>query len=385
MSMPSETTATYDGRFSDGSTAATAPAAVRLTPQGIEIAPRGGEAPQAWPYGGLAAASPVGKGAGDVLLSHASAPGATLFVADRAFVAALTERASHLSAASQRWRFARPLLAICAVIVLVVAGLWIADVSPARTVARLLPTDFRQSLGRQVIASLSERRGNCHTPEGTAALRRLTERLSAAANGKLFDVGVLNWNVVNAFAAPGEQIILTRGLIQQAKSPDEVAGVLAHEMGHGLELHPEAGLIRAIGLSAVVELMLGGSPTPLANIGVLLAHLGYSRAAEREADAHALRLLEKTKISPLGIAAFFKRLDKRDGSSADGPSAIDKVSSILRSHPLSAERARLAASRPTYPTTPALSGAEWQALRSICGQLPKPESGSGGSAPATGR
>jgi beta-barrel assembly-enhancing protease len=361
MSTPSRGTLdAYEGRFSDGRTAAALPAAVRLVSQGIEIAPGGGQPSLVWSYGDLAAASPIGRTTGDVLLSCAGKPGVTLFVTDRGFVTALADRASHLTAASQRWRFARPLLAVCAVVALAVAALWVADVSPARGVAGLLPTQVRQALGRQVVKSMSQRRGVCDTPEGSAALGRLTERLSAAVDGKRFNINVLNWSLVNAFAAPGEQIVLTRGLIEQAKSPDEVAGVLAHEMGHGLELHPETAIIRAIGLSAAAELVLGGSGGALANIGLVLTQLGYSRAAEREADAWALQIMEKAQISPLGFASFFKRVEERERGSTFGEIGI------LRTHPFSAERARLAESRPGYPATPALAADDWRALREIC-------------------
>jgi beta-barrel assembly-enhancing protease len=360
MSMPSDgTTGTYQGRFSDGKTASALPAAVRFTAQAIEIAAGGGQAPVLWPYGELSAASPIGRRTGDVLLSCPAMPGATLFVNDRGFVAALAARAPHLNAGSQRWRYVRPMLAVCAAVALLVTGLWFADVSPARGLAGLLPTELRQSIGRQVVQSLAKGRGTCHTPEGSNALRRLTERLSAA--GRRFNVSVLDWEIVNAFAAPGEQIVIARGLIEQAKGPDEVAGVLAHEMGHGIELHPETGIIRAIGLSAAVELMFGGSSGSIAGIGLVLTQLGYSRVAEREADAQALDVLEKAQVSPLGFAGFFQRLDKSQGGSP-----LDQIS-IFRSHPLLAERARLAASRPAYPTTPALSDDDWRALRGICG------------------
>jgi predicted Zn-dependent protease len=190
--------------------------------------------------------------------------------------------------------------------------------------------------------------------------------LSAGAGDKRFDIRVLNWDLVNAFAAPGEQIVLTRGLIEQANGPDEVAGVVTHEMGHGLELHPETAIIRAIGLSAAVELMLGGGGGTLANIGLVLTQLGYSRAAEREADAHALQILEKAQVSPQAFAGFFKRVEERERGSPVGEI------SLLRTHPLSAERARLAASRPAYPATPALVDDDWLALRAICGGLTRP-------------
>jgi predicted Zn-dependent protease len=365
MSMPSDgALVTYRGRFSDGRTASALPAAVHLAPQGLDIVPDG-EAPLVWPYAELAAASPVGRGSGDVLLSVPSMPGATLFVADVGFVAALVAKASHLGTGSQRWRYLRPMLAVCALLALAVAGLWLADVSPARGLASLLPTELRQSFGRQVVQSIAKGRAACQTPDGSAALRRLTERLSAAA-GQRFTVTVVDWDLVNAFAAPGEQIVIARGLVEKANGADEVAGVLAHEMGHGIELHPETGIIRAIGLSAAAEMIFGGSSGSLAGVGLVLVQLGYSRAAEREADARALEILEKAQISPQGFAGFFKRLDQRERGS--GVSEL----SMLRTHPLLGERARLAESRPAYPATPALSESDWRALKAICGGKREP-------------
>jgi Peptidase family M48 len=76
-------------------------------------------------------------------------------------------------------------------------------------------------------------------------------------------------------------IIVTRGLLEKVGSPEEVAGVPAHEIGHVLELHPETAIVRAVGLAA--ELILTGSSSRLANLGILLSQLSYNRAAEREA------------------------------------------------------------------------------------------------------
>src|SRR5262245_33093528 len=104
-SMPSEEVlGTYEGRYSDGRTASGLPVAVRLTPQGVEILPGEGRAPLIWPYGELAAAEPLGRTAGDVLVSCPAMPGATLFVADRNFVVVLGANAPQLTTGSQRWR-----------------------------------------------------------------------------------------------------------------------------------------------------------------------------------------------------------------------------------------------------------------------------------------
>ena len=138
--------------------------------------------------------------------------------------------------------------------------------------------------------------------------------------------------------------------------------MLAHEMGHGLELHPETAIVRIIGLTAALELMTGGGGT-LANIGLGLTQLSYTRAAEREADARGLALLEKAQISSSGLIDFFLRVGeiekKESGGGADW--------SIFRTHPHAEERAKAAAARPRWASTPALSAQDWEALRGICG------------------
>ena len=176
---------------------------------------------------------------------------------------------------------------------LFVSSLWLLDLHPAQAVARVMPQEARATLGSAVVASMAKNRKVCETPASRAALDRLTQRLAAAASDKPLHARVvlLDWSLVNAFAVPGGQIILTRGLVQRAGSSDEVAGVLAHELGHTLELHPEAGIIRALGLAAATQLAFAGSQGTVSNIGLrpdAAALHAHRRARGRRAcPAHA--------------------------------------------------------------------------------------------------
>ena len=349
----------YSARFTDGLSAASHPVEARLGERGIEIRRPAGDA-IAWPYDTLTCATPLGAKTADVLLGCEHQKGATLFVQGRDFAAGLARCAPHLTARSTRWRHAAPWLGACAGVLALLGLAWLVDFSPAHAVAHLLPQSTRNALGGQVIKSMTGSKKICDAPAGRAALDTLVKRLADVAQpGQPFRVVVVDWSLINAFAAPGEQIVMTRGIISKAGGPDEVAGILAHEMGHGLELHPETGIVRAIGLSAAIELMSGGSSGTFANIGVLLATLSYTRAAERQADAHALRLLRAAQISQQGIIDFFTRVEKMDKGDA-------QLSDILQTHPQLAERRKLAEAAPRYPSTPALSNAEWEALKSIC-------------------
>lgn len=357
----------FEGRYGDGQSADTATVDVRLTETGVEIIRRSPVEHLFWPYGGLTTSAPIGRHAIDVLVGYRYTPNATLFVSEGLFARTLAQRAPHLTTRATRWRDAAPWLLAAAAAVMIAGVIWLSGLSPARGIARLIPEDTRSALGTQVVSTMTRGRKVCEEAAGRASLDRLVARLSAAAQApRRFKVVVVDWGLVNAFAAPGERIVLTRGLIEKALGADEVAGVLAHEMGHGLEMHPEAGIVRALGLAAATDLLLGGSGGTIANVGVLLAQLSYTREAEREADVHAIRILRESAVSPQGLAEFFARIDK-DEQGGKAPRVGSGSLDLLRTHPQSAERARLVASQPRYSATPALSAPDWSALRGICG------------------
>lgn len=389
MSMPSDPTL-YDGRLSDGRTAGSIAVKARLAEGGIEILPPGERRPAlTWAYGDLSSNVALRANALDILLSVKPNGTQTLFVADPNFSSALLARARGLSLTQQRLRALRPGLAAVAAVAVVALSVRLLDLHPAQTIARLLPQETREVMGRNVVTQLTGKMKQCESGPGRIALDRLAQRLTAAASERALHVRVVmvDWSLVNAFAAPGGQIIVTRGLVQKAASPDEVAGVLSHELGHALELHPEAGLVRAIGLSAAAQLIFAGNTGSATTAGLFLTQLRYTRIAEREADAHAIRILKNAGISAKGFGDFFERIepkiatkpaDKVDDKKTTGAKNKSSLGSriftseILRSHPLTAERLALVRSQPDYPATPALSDADWRALREMCGASPLP-------------
>lgn len=378
----------FPASLGDGRTAAAAPVQVRFRETGLEIAAPGDRRTVLlWPYSELRSSVPLLAGAPDVLLSRATGGAESLFVADRDFSRLLLARAKFLGAGRQRLQALRPGIAVLAMVVVAIALARFLEFRPAQTVAKLLPQQTREAMGRSVVAQLTGNMRHCESAAGRTALNKLTRRLTAAAAEGAADVRVVmvDWNLVNAFAAPGGQIIMTRGLVQKAVSPDEVAGVLAHEIGHTLELHPEAGLVRAMGLTAAAQLIFAGSTGTATNIGILLTQMRYTRVAEREADAHALRILRNAGISAKGFGDFFERLDpnppaageaaaKKDGDAkkeeSKPPTGIARrifESEILRTHPLTKDRLAAARAQPPYAATPALDDADWQALQTMCG------------------
>ncbi len=216
-------------------------------------------------------------------------------------------------------------------------ALWFSGGHLVDIAASLIPHRVTEPIGRAFVQSFGGGEV-CSKQDGQAALSRLLLRLRPS-NGYIepIEITVIHSDLVNAFALPGGHIVIFSGLIDQAKSPDEVAGVMAHEITHVQLRHPTKALIRAIGLVGLLQALSGGTPGQLAGEALVMRQ---SRDAERAADTGALALLNHAEISPAGLADFFKRLIARhDKEPKTGPDQIlDTLSGFLATHPGHAER-----------------------------------------------
>lgn len=223
-------------------------------------------------------------------------------------------------------------------------------------IAPLVPRSVENRLGDAMIGDFGGR--FCRTPAGRAALDRLAAKLGAKDAG-VRSIEVANIPMVNAVAMPGGRVMLFQGLLAQAKSADEVAGVLGHEIGHVRHRDTMAALIRQLGLTVV----LGGMDGNVSGLVGGVLSLGYSRKAESAADDYAIGALASSAIEPGATAAFF---DKLGGGKAG--ETMERASSWISSHPVSADRkaAFLKSRRKGAVYRPALSDADWRALRGMC-------------------
>ena len=206
----------------------------------------------------------------------------------------------------------------------------------------------------------------CTAPEGMAALDQLETRLTAGLDlpGPL-SVHVLDHDMVNAFALPGGYIVLFRGLIDAAETPEEVAAVFAHEIGHVVSRDPTRHALRSAGSIGVLGLIFGdfAGGALVLFLAERLIDATYARDAEEAADRFAHETLLAAALPPSAIGSFFERLLKENGE----PEGI--VAHFL-SHPQMGDR--IAAARDATPDNavfrPALTDPEWSALRKICRQ-----------------
>lgn len=236
--------------------------------------------------------------------------------------------------------------------------------------APLIPDSVETKIGNALVGDFGGR--FCHTPEGSKALAKLVRSLDK--NPQDLHVEVAKIDMFNAVALPGHRVILFDGLVSEAKSPDEVAGVLAHEIGHVRERHVMQALIRQMGLSVVLGGMDGTGGNALGNA---LA-IGYTRGSESAADRYSIKALNNASISPMATAEFFDRLAEKSGEKQAGKT-FTTVTGYISSHPMSSNRKKAfeASVIKGKGYQPALSATEWEDLRTMCQKDKKAKSGFG--------
>ncbi len=354
---------TYDGSLSDGRTAARLKVTVRLAEAGLTIEAADGSRDLTWAFEDLRLADEQRRGQPVRLLNVAQVD-ARLTIEDSAILRPLYAMAPHLRDPGVMGR--RPGLrlvqwaaGIAAVILILFYGLpWAAE-----PVAALMPLEWEEALGEQVMREFGQRNKACDGAAGRRALDRLTEQLTAVADTSYtFRVTVVDTKAVNAFAGPGGYIVIFRGLIAAAETPDEVAGVLAHEMGHVIERHSTESMVRAAGLGLIVQILIG-DPSGLIGLGAaageFLINLAYSREAEAEADAVAVDILAEAGIDAGGLVRFLERMARQEGGEDGG------LASFLSTHPQSAQRAE-AVRNSGNRGDQGMPDRDWKALRAIC-------------------
>jgi predicted Zn-dependent protease len=180
-----------------------------------------------------------------------------------------------------------------------------------------------------------------HDSIANAFVRQLGASLAqrADSSGRRYQFALVDSRVANAFAVPGGFIFINRGIVERSANASELAGVLAHEIGHIVERHSVEALQRersANTLLGLVYLLLQRQPSEVEQLAVQVAGgawmAKHSREDEREADRVALRVLTRSGLDPRGLPGFFETLLAEER--AQSPLVLQWFST----HPLTSER-----------------------------------------------
>jgi Zn-dependent protease with chaperone function len=251
------------------------------------------------------------------------------------------------------------LAAVCSILLLTVFGIPYA----ADRIAPVLPVAVEQRLGDAVDKQARFLFGGeaCERADGQAAFTKLVGKLKLAGGMTLpLEAHVVSSKIPNAFALPGGKVYMLDGLLQKAQNPDEVAGVLAHELGHIQHRDSVRRIIQTGGTSFLIGLLFGdvtGSGA-MVFVGRSMFDASYSRDQESTADTFAIDVMHKLGRSPKPMGSLLVRVTGKEA---------DKSLSLFASHPFSEDRlARMSEDNGVNSGPPLLSAAEWKALKGIC-------------------
>ncbi len=232
---------------------------------------------------------------------------------------------------------ARYLVLPLATLILLLAGCSEVPVTGRQQIV-FVSDEAATEMGQQAYREILSTQGVVEDPEMTAAVQRVGRRLAKASGQRDQDwqFNVINDDTPNAFALPGGYVGVHRGLFNVVRNDDELAAVMAHEIGHVAARHPAERLSREAlvqtGLAA-----LGGASASTAQIAAAAATLGlvlpFSREQETEADAIGLQYMAQAGYDPRAAVEVWRRFEQLESSTQGVPQ-------FLSTHPTAGNRIR---------------------------------------------
>lgn len=203
-------------------------------------------------------------------------------------------------------------------------------------VTYLVPISWEEGLGSAIVERLAPEKERCTDADLIRILNSMTSKLTTTLSSNPFEfrVMVVRTPIMNAFAAPGGYIVFFSGLLERTRTPDELAGVLAHEMQHIVQRHTTRSILQEISTGLLLAAMFG-DPSAVEAYGLegarMLGRLGYSRRHEEEADREGMRMILEAGIDPKGMVDFYIQLLDESGE----PSGLK---TYLSTHPSTKDR-----------------------------------------------
>jgi len=205
------------------------------------------------------------------------------------------------------------------------------------SLANKVPIDWEQKMGDKLFQTMSLQYDFIENDTLKSELLRVAAPLikQIEKDGTKIEFYFIKDPTINAFALPGGKVIIQTGLIEHAKSWEEVLGVVSHELAHVTRRHHMRGVINNLGLYVIISSLVGDVTAlsgTIVNMGGDLASLANSRDFETEADETGLEYLIAAGINPEGLVSFFKTLKNETSNKMEG------YTSFMSTHPATEDR-----------------------------------------------
>ena len=219
---------------------------------------------------------------------------------------------------------------------------WFCSISVSfmvRTIAAGVPMEWEKKMGQEEIDKLRRQGRLIDDTNKIAQLTELAQPLIKVlpANRQDLKFFILDSEEPNAFALPGEFVVVHKGLLDMVDTPEELLGVLAHELAHETQRHVIRHKIAAAGSLAVFGVFIRGHRATGGLLGMgsgVLVFQGFSQRYEAEADAVGWKYLVAANINPHGMIEVFEKLKAEEDKMGFG----HFVPQSLESHPALSKR-----------------------------------------------
>ena len=357
----------WQGHYFDGRTPTRHEVTILVTNAGLQIEKTDGSTLW-WPYDKVRQTEDF-YSTGQVRLEKDEGSHENLVVSDPAFLAALQQFARDSSvrfhdASRKRRQLGLILLLACAAAL--AAWVLYSRVIPAATdlLAAHVPVSWEEKLGRDMTERMVPPEKRCANGELAKALDAIQATLLASETAVpyVFHIAVVDDPTINAYAVTGGYIVVFRGLLEKTRTPEELAGVLAHEMQHILKHHPTRAVLRRMSMSGLISIVAGKAERAediLQSVGTL-GELSYSRQDEQAADRDGIKMLQAARIDPAGLIDFLSTMDTGGAS---------QYLRYLSTHPETSNRIReirRLAGQMEYTPRKLVPGYQWMAVRQKC-------------------
>ena len=213
----------------------------------------------------------------------------------------------------------------------------------------LITRNEEYQIGRMMVRNLRAENQVLEDPEATEYIQGIGARIAAQAQdgNQSFSFFIVRDRDVNAFALPGGFIGMNAGLLMLTTNESELAGVMAHEIGHVVQRHIARAIhaqsrnslpMMAAMLGAILIGVAAGSPdaaiggVSMAQGAAMQQQINFTRMEESEADRLGIGYLAAADFDPAGMAAFFGAMSRVQGIS------LNPIPDLLRSHPVNTLR-----------------------------------------------
>jgi predicted Zn-dependent protease len=228
--------------------------------------------------------------------------------------------------------------------------------------------DTEMKVGEVVVESLRKTEEEIVNDSVVDAINGIKERICKANNidPTKIEIMVFKSQEVNAFALPGNKMVIYTGLIEYSTNAEELAGVMSHEIAHMEAGHVMKKLGKEVGLSLLLTIAGGdASPNALKQLIKLITSSAFDRDQESEADSKAVSYMSKAGIDPEHLATFLIRISSK---STNETLSLEWFSTHPESKKRAAQIFKLR-KQEKFNVKPLINEEQYNRIKEICNQF----------------